>query len=188
VPTNVEIKARVADPGRLRRAAEELSGGGPETLVQRDVFFAAPNGRLKLRIFPDGTGELIHYARRDSRAPKESFYSIAPVPDAEQLAATLGGALGVRGVVEKTRRLFLVGPARIHVDEVRGLGDFMEIEVVLPEDEARGSGGRSDRTSVDGRAMIRDLMTRLGVSEGDLLAKAYIDLIEAGSGSAEERF
>ena len=44
---------------------------------------------------------------------------------------TLGKALGVKGRVKKTRLLYMVGQTRVHVDEVEGLGNFMELEVSL---------------------------------------------------------
>lgn len=37
--------------------------------------------------------------------------------------------MGVKGVVKKTRMLYMVDQTRVHVDSVEGLGDFMELEV-----------------------------------------------------------
>ncbi len=78
-------------------------------------------------------------------------------------------ACGIRGVVRKTRYLYLVGQTRVHLDDVEGLGQFMELEVVLRE-------GQSD---AEGQAIAEELMTRLGVERGDLLEGAYMDLLEA---------
>ena len=41
----------------------------------------------------------------------------------------LTAALGVRGQVIKTRTLYIAGQTRIHIDQVQGLGDFLELEV-----------------------------------------------------------
>ena len=83
------------------------------------------------------------------------------------LQRILSSALAVIGEVRKTRTLFLVGRTRIHIDEVEGLGAFIELEVVLRENESHEVG----------IATAYDLMKRLEIEKSDLLAKAYIDLI-----------
>jgi len=73
---NVEIKARLSDPAAVESRVAELADGPPVDLEQEDTFLPAPNGRLKLRRFPDGSGELSHYDRPDAREPKLSEYVI----------------------------------------------------------------------------------------------------------------
>lgn len=172
MPENVEIKARVTQPGPLRTRATEISDGPAELIVQRDVFFLSSTGRLKLRCFPDGSGELIHYERPDRSGPRTSRYTIFPVEHADGLVEMLTAALGKIGVVEKRRTLFLVGQTRVHLDEVVDLGDFMELEVVLEEGQ----------TEAEGEVIARELMERLEVSEAELVAGAYIDLMLAAGG------
>jgi predicted adenylyl cyclase CyaB len=172
MPANVEIKARVQNPENLLTRARALADG-PETLIcQKDTFFNADKGRLKLREFGDGTGELIRYSRPDASGPKVSDYTIYRTNDPDGLADALVGSLGLLGVVEKNRTLLLSGRTRIHVDEVKNLGWFMELEVVLKEGEDPARG--------DDEA--RELMTRLGIEAGDLVQGAYLDLLLAGPG------
>jgi len=76
--------------------------------------------------------------------------------------------LGVRGVVVKTRHLYLAGQTRIHLDEVAGLGSYMELEVVL----------RPGQSDAEGQAVAEALMASLGIQPGDLLEGAYMDLLE----------
>ena len=171
---NVEIKARVADPAALRArvAAGAAATGGvplPTVIAQRDTFFAVARGRLKLRRFDDGRGELIFYERDDTTGPKTSTYSKSPCPDAAGMEALLARALGVRGVVEKRRELFMIGRTRVHLDEVRGLGHFVELEVVLAAAEPAAEGEREAHA----------LLAALAVPASALLAPAYIDLLEA---------
>jgi adenylate cyclase class IV len=164
---NVEIKARVADPVLLRKLATELTGCDPEVIHQKDTFFSIPTGRLKLRDFGDGHGELIRYQRPDASGPKVSDYAISGTNDPHGLTNLLAGALPVLGIVQKTRTLFLAGRTRIHLDEVLDLGWFMELEVVL-----------SDGDSVqDGEAEAQRLMEALGVQQNDLVQGAYLDLL-----------
>ncbi len=171
MPANIEIKARVRDLAELTRRAAALSDTPVQVIPQEDTFFNIPRGRLKLRILAPDRGELIYYEREDTAGPKRSKYLIARMPDPDSLKQTLTAALGVRGMIRKTRRLYLVGQTRVHVDEVEGLGQFMELEVVL----------RPDQTSAEGEAIAAGLMTRLGVEASDLLEGAYMDLVEKKS-------
>ena len=129
MPSNIEIKARVRDFEALRASAESLSDTSCEVIPQEDTFFNTERGRLKLRILAPDRGQLIYYERPDQDGPKRSDYHLAESRDPENLKATLALALGVRGVVKKTRYLYMVGQTRIHVDDVAGLGHFMELEV-----------------------------------------------------------
>jgi len=166
---NVEIKARLSDPAEVESRVVELADGPPVDLEQEDTFFSVPNGRLKLRRFPDGSGELIHYDRPDAREPKLSDYVIHRTREAGALLESLTRALGVRGVVRKRRRLYRVGRTRVHLDTVGGLGSFLELEVVLDD----------LRSIEDGEQTARELLSRLGVPADHLVEGAYVDLLEA---------
>jgi len=166
--SNIEIKARVDDSDALKARAETLSEQPLKIIPQEDTFFNTEKGRLKLRVLAPDLGYLIYYERVNQDGPKRSDYHLAETRDPESLKKALSLALGVRGVVRKTRCLYMVGQTRIHVDDVEGLGHFMELEVVMRE-------GQSD---AEGQAIAEDLMRRLGVREDALIEGAYMDLIE----------
>jgi predicted adenylyl cyclase CyaB len=168
MPTNIEIKARVRDLAELRRRAEALSDKPVQVISQEDTFFHVPKGRLKLRLLGSNFAQLVYYERPDQDGPKRSNYHIYETHDPAGLKTALSLALGVRGVVRKTRYLYLAGQTRIHLDEVEGLGQFMELEVVLQD-------GQSE---TEGQSIAEDLMVRLGVRKEDLLEGAYMDLLE----------
>lgn len=164
---NIEIKARVADLAAIEARAAAIADSGPVDIAQDDTFFACPQGRLKLRELAPGQGQLIHYHRADQGGPKLSDYVIAPTSDPAALREALTRACGATGRVRKQRRLYLAGRTRIHLDRVEGLGDFMELEVVLDAgDDLAG-----------GEAEARHIMAALGVSEADLIEGAYVDLM-----------
>jgi predicted adenylyl cyclase CyaB len=168
MPANIEIKAQVHDLADLHARAVALSGGSPQVIPQEDTFFNVARGRLKLRQLAPDFGQLVFYERPDREGPKRSDYFLAGTAEPQALKAALTAALGVRGVVRKVRHLYLVGQTRIHVDEVEGLGDFMELEVVL----------RDGQTDSEGQVIAEDLMRRLGIAPADLLDRAYMDLLE----------
>ena len=116
----------------------------------------------------DNRGELIFYQRADRAGPKESFYLISRTSDPDTLRDVLAASNGVLGRVVKHRTLIMAGRTRIHLDRVRGLGEFLELEVVLKDDEAPSAG----------IAEAHRIMSQLGVSPGQLIEGAYLDMIQ----------
>jgi adenylate cyclase class IV len=169
MPRNIEIKARIDSVGALLPQARALAGGEPVLIEQDDVFYSVAHGRLKLRRFTDGSAELIHYRREDSTDAKASDYVRVPVADAEALHDALARASGVLGRVHKRRWLLMAGATRIHLDRVEGLGDFIELEVVLHD-------GQPD---AEGTLIAEALMAALGLAAAPRVAGAYLDLLRA---------
>lgn len=167
MPANIEIKARARDFEAIKSRAARLSDTPVRIIPQEDTFFNTPQGRLKLRVLSE-EAELIYYTRPNQHGPKRSDYHIAHISDAENLKCVLELAYGIRGIVKKTRYLYLAGQTRIHLDDVQGLGQFMELEVVMEE-------GQSD---AQGQKIAEDLMSALGVESADLIDGAYMDLLE----------
>ena len=170
---NIEIKARARHFDQLVERAAALSPEPPLIFRQQDFFYDVPRGRLKLRQFDDGTpAELIFYQRDDRDGPKASYYTRSPVTNPEAMHSLLATALTTRGIVTKERHVYLVGRTRIHLDRVDGLGDFVELEVVLGVDDDEEGG----------EAEAHDMFARLGVPESDLVAVAYVDLLNDDEG------
>jgi predicted adenylyl cyclase CyaB len=122
-------------------------------------------------LFENGSGQLISYVRKNQTGPKISEYNIYETADPHSLLAVLEKSHGIRGVVEKSRELYHCGKTRIHLDQVYDLGDFLELEVVLGEHEDRRAGEKE----------AAELMKKLQISEDNLVADAYIDLLEKTS-------
>jgi adenylate cyclase class 2 len=124
---NVEIKAKCSDPTFIRnyllKNAADLKGSDEQT----DTYFDVPNGRLKLR---EGNIEnnLIYYERDDEAGPKNSLFSLVKIEDAEGLKEVLTRSIGIKVVVKKIREIFYIRNVKFHIDEVPGLGSFVEIE------------------------------------------------------------
>ena len=131
---------------------------------------------MKLRAFSAAEGELIFYRRADLQGPKESFYLRTPVPNPDSLRETLSLAYGQAGRVVKQRILYRVGRTRVHLDQVESLGSFLELEVVLEDNEPAEAGVREAEA----------LMARLGIEPSQLIGTAYVDLLAQGLDSAAE--
>jgi predicted adenylyl cyclase CyaB len=167
MPRNIEIKARIGSVAALLPRVRLVADRGPWEIRQDDTYFACASGRLKLRTSPDEGGELIYYRRDSQRSPRESFYLRSAVPAPDALRDLLTQAFGQVGRVEKMRILFLRGRTRIHLDQVKGLGEFLELEVVLADHEPPAAG--------TGEA--NQLLRRLEVEPSQLIEGSYLDLL-----------
>ena len=167
VGRNVEIKALVNDFDTVHALVANIADSGPIDTLQEDTFFNYRKGRLKLRKFSDSDGELIYYDRENNSEPTECNYTIVKTSEPDAIGKVLGESLGVRGVIRKRRTLYTTGQTRIHLDDVDGLGKFIELEVVLSPEQSVS----------DGRSVINSLMEKLGISKSDLIDCAYIDMI-----------
>ena len=164
---NLEVKAIDGDPQATLVAALEIGAADQGVLHQRDTYFHAVLGRLKLREAPPRPAELIAYDRAELAGPKVSLYRVVQVADHVALIEALTEALGVRCVVEKARRLLVWRNVRIHLDHVDGLGHFVELEAV-----ATSPGGLEVE-----RERVEQLRASLGITDERLVARGYADLL-----------
>jgi len=164
---NLEIKARDPDPRRSLELALALGAEDRGEIAQRDTYFARAQGRLKLREQQPGDSELIQYRRADGAGPRVSDYRVVAAGDADALREALDAALGTLVVVEKSRRLLLWEGVRIHLDEVEGLGSFLELE-------DPGEGDRLDalRAKLDIQEPIAGSYSDLLLETPELLLRA----------------
>lgn len=145
--------------------ARQLGAAFHATLTQTDTYFHVPRGRLKLRRINGTHAELIQYDRPDEQGDRWSTYTRVPVGDPDAMTLALRNALGVRCVVEKVRGVYLHKTARIHIDEVKGLGSFLEFEVVeTPPGEAA--------------ELMAELKAAFRVRDEDVIAGSYGEMLE----------
>lgn len=173
---NVEIKAKVNNYTECLKEIYKMDIKESKEVQQRDTFYRIKsNKRLKLRTQTDNsTNEevcyLIHYDRPNMQGPKLSYFTRSYVD--KNIGKILAEELGVIGEVVKLRKYFIVGQTRIHLDAVYGLGNFLELEVML----------RPDQTPEEGEKIAKDLMKQLGIDEKNLIEGAYMDLLVDTSG------
>ena len=167
---NVEIKAKIAGFEQMRARIRECVDDRGTKLEQEDVFFNVPRGRLKLRTV-NGRCELIYYFRENATQPRQSNYLVIPIENAAGVREMLAGVHGEIGIVRKTRWLFMAGQTRIHLDRVQGLGDFLELEVVM----------REEQSADEGAAIATELMARLGIAREQLMDRAYVDYLQSAA-------
>jgi len=170
---NVEIKARCATPDAIRQYLLTHDAEFRGLDQQTDTYFQVLNGRLKLR---EGNIEnnLIQYNRPDQAGPKNSDFKLVKVPDAAGLKAALTASLGIKVVVQKKREIYFIGNVKFHVDEVPGLGSFVEIEA-----GNIGVGAGFDQPAL--LQQCQHYMSELGIRDEDLIQVSYSDMLLAAS-------
>lgn len=107
----------------------------------------------------------MQYSRPDTEGPKLSQFNIIETSEPDVLNKMLAASIGVKGEVRKSRHLFLYDQTRIHLDQVEGLGNFLEFEVCL----------RPDETTEHGTTVANEMMKLFEIKENDLMAGAYLD-------------
>ncbi|XP_063703974.1 uncharacterized protein LOC134833552 [Culicoides brevitarsis] len=165
---NVEIKARLTGKEQwqqLIELASNLTKSKGEIILQRDIFFHSKQGRLKLRYLLHKKSELIYYDRPDVGGPKLSSFHKVDLEDPETMEQMLDKSIGTKGKVQKERYLFLHEGTRIHLDNVDGLGYFLEFEAVLKPDESVESGEKR----------LHDLLQVFNIPKENLMEGAYMD-------------
>ena len=177
---NVELKARDPDPEATLRAALGHGAEDHGVLRQRDTYFGTLDGRLKLReeTRPDGTShaQLVSYSRPDAATARTSAYHLVDVPDPASLTEALDATLGTAVVVDKHRHLLLWRDVRIHLDDVDGLGTWIELEAVAPPD--------SDLTTEHQK--VGELRDVLDMPDERVVSEGYAAL-QLAAGAATDR-
>lgn len=164
---NIELKTRLSDLAAARETARQLATNYVGFQHQTDTYFNCRRGRLKLREIEGQVAQLVAYERPDLVDAKGSDYRLIEVPDANALKAALTATLGVLVVVAKRREIFLIDNVRVHLDEVEGLGVFLEFEAVL-------SANIDDAA---GQHQVAELQQKFKIAPADRIAASYSDLL-----------
>ena len=163
--TNIEIKARHDNIKNIRDILKKQNALFKGVDCQKDIYFNSNKGRLKLR---KGNIEnaLIYYNREDKKGPKKSKILLLENPPSE-LEDLLTEALGVKIIVEKTREIYRIKNLKIHLDYIKNLGNFIEIEAIKKP-------LISLQKLIEQANYYRKLF---GIREKDLISSSYSDLL-----------
>ncbi len=165
----VEIKARCSDAAYIRATLQAKNARFHGRDHQVDTYFQTPHGRLKLR---EGNIEnnLIHYHRNNQAGPKLSEVTLHSVSNSQTLKAVLMAGMEVLTVIDKHRDIYFINNVKFHIDEVKELGAFVEIEAI----DMDGSLGKKKI-----KEQCEYYLQVLGIPEEDLIEVSYSDLLLA---------
>ena len=172
---NVEIKAKCNNAGKVRDYLLNNHAEFKGTDLQTDTYFNVKNGRLKLR---EGNIEnnLIYYERKNQAGPKQSDFNLLPVENPVALKNVLSAALGIKVIVKKKREIYYIDNVKFHIDQIEGLGDFVEIE----------AGNKSKDVPIEElRKQCDFYMHAFDIRDEDLIDVSYSDMLEGKAASFE---
>lgn len=166
---NIEIKARCRAPEAIRAVLSNRQAKFVGEDHQIDTYYQVNQGRLKLR---EGNIEnnLIHYNRTNQAGPKRSDVTLYQSTPGSTLKALLKSALGVKVVVDKVRAIYFIENVKFHLDQVKGLGDFVEIEAI----DVDGNIGEAKLLE-----QCRHYMDLFKIKAEDLIEVSYSDMLLA---------
>jgi len=164
---NVEIKAKCQNPIQLHEKLISLGAEYKGKDHQIDTYFHCQNGRLKLR---SGNIEnsLIFYKREDKAESKESQIVLDKLTPGHNIKDVLTASYGISVEVDKLRGIYFIDNVKFHIDEVKGLGSFMEIEAI---DETGAYGFQRIKEQCN------DFIEKLGIKTKDFIEVSYSDLL-----------
>jgi predicted adenylyl cyclase CyaB len=164
---NFEFKARLKNERGVREALKKLRARFIGTDHQIDTYFRVPSGRLKVR---EGRLEnaLIFYRRSNLRRARQARVEMVLLPPRNSLRAILARSLGTLAVVDKRREIYFVKNVKIHLDRVRRLGKFLEVEAISRSGDMKKI-----------RSQARQFQKLFGITTEDMVAESYSDLIVA---------
>jgi predicted adenylyl cyclase CyaB len=164
---NIEIKARCSDPSFIRNYLKTNGADFKGADEQTDTYFNVSNGRLKLR---EGNIEnnLIFYNRTNQAGPKSSHFHLVKIVDAKGLKEVLERSCGIKMIVRKRREIYYIDNVKFHIDDVPGLGSFIEIEA---------GNILANKPEAELLDQCNFYLKEFGVKEVDLIAESYSDML-----------
>jgi predicted adenylyl cyclase CyaB len=164
---NVEIKAKCEDPNSIRNYLQDHHAKFMGTDDQTDTYFNVSIGRLKLR---EGIIEnnLIYYNRSNQADPKSSHFQLVKLDKPNEVKEILIKSCGIKVIVEKKREIYYIDNVKFHIDYLKGLGSFVEIEA---------GNILIDKSEKELLEQCNFYLKELGISTKDLIAESYSDLL-----------
>lgn len=166
---NYEIKAKSSKKKQreIRNHLKSISAKFIGTDNQIDTYFKIPEGRLKIR-----RGNIenawIHYDRQNQKDPKKSEIEFYRIPKNSQLEKLTRKNHQVLVKVIKKREIYFLDNMRFHIDQIKDLGNFFEIEAIsknnlFPEDKIK--------------KQCEYYKNIFEIKEEDLISESYSDMI-----------
>jgi len=158
MPVNLELKLKVDSHLKYIYLLKKANAENKGVLKQKDIYYRWKKGLLKLRIEGD-SATLIKYVRAE-KGKRWSNFDLMRLTG-ENPEKYFDDLLTVEAVVEKKRKLYFWNNTRVHLDEVKGLGKFLELETLFIS------------TRADMEKRFTDTIAMLGLDLSKQIRKSY---------------
>jgi adenylate cyclase, class 2 len=163
MPLNLELKVKLSSHKEVKNLLKKIEADSIKTLNQKDIYYKIKNGLLKLRI-ENGQQSIIKYLRNEKGKDRFSDFEVLhfSTGDAEKFFKEL---FKIETTVEKKRKLYMYDNTRIHLDEVQGLGSYLELETLVINGKA------------DAKKRFKKIIGLLALNKYVEIRKSYRDLM-----------
>lgn len=165
MPVNLELKVKLKSFYKVKKKLKDINAKNIKLLNQKDVYYKSKGKLLKLRI-ENGEESLIKYTR-DEKGTRFSNYEVLYFAKGKG-EKFFGDIFPIEAVVEKKRQLFMYDNTRVHLDAVKGLGYFLELETLV----INGKADAKKRFNFIVDALELDLNMQIRKSYRDLIKQA----------------
>jgi len=173
----IELKAHVADPGRVRRALSgfmEFQSDFDKRDEQWSLGLAAAGGgrQFAFRVRAEAEQSIVTYKEKTYRDGMEVNEEIEFALEGRKSFLAFLGKMGARRLYSKRKKgslWRLAGGIQAELAEVEGLGYFLEVELLVEDSIAP----RLDKIKSD----LLDVVLRCGLEEKDIEPRPYSQLL-----------
>lgn len=163
MPVNLELKVKVASHLKLKKLLSKIRAVRGGTLNQKDIYYKTNGGLLKLRV-ENGNESLIYYEREEKKSNRWSNYNYITFKD-NGSRKFFDKIFKREIIVQKKRVLFYYDNTRVHLDTVKSLGKFLELETLVVNGKA------------DAKKRFDKIVKLLELDDSEGIRKSYMDLL-----------
>ncbi|UCH66521.1 MAG: CYTH domain-containing protein [Ignavibacterium sp.] len=163
MPTNLELKIKVESHHKFRNILTDIDADNIGVLNQKDAYYKVPDGLLKLRI-ENGKESLIFYRRDEKGNNRWSDFDVLKF-ESDGGEEFFNKIFSIETIVEKRRELFIYDNTRIHLDEVKSLGFFVELETLVLKGKE------------EAKVRFENIIKLLALDTSKQIRKSYRDLL-----------
>ncbi|MHA1231327.1 MAG: class IV adenylate cyclase [Candidatus Helarchaeota archaeon] len=170
----VEIKVPISDKNKIIQKLKNIGFIFKKSVIQKDIYFQHPSRNfvktdeaLRIRETPEEVFLNYKGPKIDTttKTREEIEISLKNGKNLIKIFEKLGFQKVI--LIEKKREIYELDEIKASVDMIKGLGDYLELEILL-----------DNRKQLDTkRELLFSILDRLGISKDKIIRKSYLELL-----------